>query len=243
MQANFGPDGVFSSEEVLALCAETSEKYVPEPSKKEILSDILIMLKKFRNVARKREAKHLKMMAKIEQAKYEGSKGSESEVLDETKVKEIETEVFKFKSGLQTGLYAVFCNKEEKSGSIALENMLHRLEREILTELDERQEPNKNKRDERIQKIFEDLKFAEEVVVGTDKTNHVAIIRVEDYKRWIIEHLLKNANKVQRGEVLKLHKVAVEKAESLREVLNKGELTFLTKGIEARFLPTPQLLI
>ena len=65
MKASNGPKGVFSSEEVLALCAGTSDKYVPEPSRKEIFQDILITLKKFRNVARKRKVSRQEEIDKI----------------------------------------------------------------------------------------------------------------------------------------------------------------------------------
>ena len=71
MQANFGPEGGLSLEEVLALCAETSEKCVPEPSKKEILVDALVILKKFRNVARRQEVWNNEEIDKIEQDKVE----------------------------------------------------------------------------------------------------------------------------------------------------------------------------
>ena len=41
--------------EVLLLTSETSEKYIPSPKHKDILCDLLIGLKKFRNTVRSKE--------------------------------------------------------------------------------------------------------------------------------------------------------------------------------------------
>ena len=51
-------------EEVLNITRDTSEKYIVQPNKRQLLADLLIGLKRFRNTTRWKEFFHLEKIKK-----------------------------------------------------------------------------------------------------------------------------------------------------------------------------------
>ena len=90
-------------EEVQHVCSGTSDRFVPEPSRKSFQADILIAMRRFKNVVRWKEFWR------------DQKQSTETEIQD---VNEEEEEDSRFKAtGLDTGLKPTFGIKTAKHGS------------------------------------------------------------------------------------------------------------------------------
>ena len=85
-------------EEVQNIIREASEKYITPPSSNQILSDLLIGLKRFRNSVRWKEAAHIR---KLEAKK---DKLSPKSVINSFNFDETEDEIEVPREGLKTNL-------------------------------------------------------------------------------------------------------------------------------------------
>ena len=68
------------------------------------------------------------------------------------------------------------------------------------------------------------------VCVPTDKTNSTRVIKIEDYKRWISEHLLKAANLAIRPELMDLFEDANILLDKVKMELSVKEQSRLETG-------------
>eukprot|EP00957_Ditylum_brightwellii_P119819 9142195-Ditylum_brightwellii.AAC.1 len=66
---------------------------------------------------------------------------------------------------------------------------------------------------------------------------------LEDYKKWVLQHLEENAAEIHHSNVVKIHKEAEKYADSLVGILSPSELVFLWEGIAFKAILQPQLLI
>eukprot|EP00957_Ditylum_brightwellii_P050142 3801315-Ditylum_brightwellii.AAC.1 len=93
-------------------------------------------------------------------------------------------------------------------------------------------------------KLFKCLAENEEVVVvPTDKTNSYKVALLEDYKRWVMKHIMENAVEIQRSNIVNIHAEAEKYAKSLVGIISTSKMGFLHEGISSKEIPQPQLLI
>ena len=124
----------------------------------------------------------------------------------ETELQEVndEEEDSRFKAtGLNTGLKPTFVLKTMKHGSDNLEVFLTAVEKTLLKEAFKRRRfERQNKKTKEIYDILQRLKKSGYVCVPTDKTNSTRVIYIEDYKRWVSEHLSKAEDLALRSKVV-----------------------------------------
>eukprot|EP00957_Ditylum_brightwellii_P211888 15366717-Ditylum_brightwellii.AAC.1 len=70
-----------------------------------------------------------------------------------------------------------------------------------------------------LEDFFMDLKKNEDkIVVLRDRTNGHQLVAMEDYIKWINDHIQKAARPIRRVEIVKLHHNAMEFAMTLKEL-------------------------
>ena len=95
----------------------------------------------------------------------------------------------------------------------------------------------------KINQIQKELKKSDLVVIPTDKTNSTQLVKIDDYVRWMNNHLKKSANEITRDKVVEFHRLSVEKFNDIKDLLSKNEKNFLLESINSKAIPTPKLLI
>ena len=212
-------------EEVLNIIRETSEKYITPPSSNQILSDLLIGLKRFRNSVRWKEAAHIR---KLEAKK---DKLSPKSVINSFNFDETEDEIEVPREGFKTNLKGS-SPKSAPRGSDEVEAFLIEIERKLITEFDNLKKPKVSDRAKKINELQKKLKDMEEVIIPTDKTNSFKIILLRDYKRWVLETLMTDAREI---EVTTLTNT-LEKAEALlmeiEPIISHNEFMFIKEFYE-----------
>ena len=81
------------------------------------------------------------------------------------------------------------------------------------------------------------------VCVLTDKTNSTRVIKIEDYKRWVSDHLQKAADLALRPKVMALYENANLLLEKVKLVSSVKEEEFARQSLATRATPSPKLLI
>eukprot|EP00957_Ditylum_brightwellii_P210585 15365143-Ditylum_brightwellii.AAC.1 len=146
--------------------------------------------------------------------------------------------------GLSTGLKLVHYNKSVPPGSKALEDFLYQFEQTILESIVTYKQAFQSQKDIQFNKLLKCLVENEEaVVVPMDKTNSYKVAMLDDYKRWVMQHLTENAVKIHCSNIVKIHTEAEQYADSLVGILSTSKLDFLREGIASKAIPQPQLLI
>ena len=74
--------------------------------------------------------------------------------------------------------------------------IIHHLEHETLSKIDNTQLPHETQCNKIIEIIFKILKKSSTCFVGTDKTNHINIVEVESYARWMRGHITINTREI-----------------------------------------------
>ena len=165
-------------EEVQAITRDTSEKYIIPPNEKQVLGDLLIGLKRFRNTVRWKEFFRLEKLKKLQRNlsptstinNFDFEKGGEEEIVPEDE-------------GLWTKLKPSF-TKSAPKGSDELETFLRELERKLLSDLETTAPKNLTEKAKEITSLERKLQGATNtVVIPTDKTNSFQVILLEDYKK------------------------------------------------------------
>jgi len=165
--------------EVLHVTNETSDKFVPAPDRNLVLSDLLIGLKRFRNVVR---WKYFFAEKKRVEEESKDSPLSQNAFNSRFSFNEIENEEKAMNNqSLNSGLKAANTTQNAPIGSPETESFLKELERILITQAAEEKFPKKE-RDERIYQTLIDLKKSNEVVIATDKTNSYRPVPIEKYK-------------------------------------------------------------
>eukprot|EP00957_Ditylum_brightwellii_P073466 5582770-Ditylum_brightwellii.AAC.1 len=99
-------------------------------------------------------------------------------------------------------------------------------------------------KDTEINTFFNKLKKdSDAIIVPTDKTNAHLMVNIDDYNRWVDNHLKEAAIKIRRANIVHLHQEAMSYVESLKAILNAGEYKYLMEGLNSKAIPEPQLLI
>eukprot|EP00957_Ditylum_brightwellii_P138356 10546051-Ditylum_brightwellii.AAC.1 len=65
----------------------------------------------------------------------------------------------------------------------------------------------------------------------------------QKYVEWVVKHLDDAAEQVPRTEVVKIHKEAVEFANSIRDFISTDEFNFIQESLTSKAIPQPQLLV
>ena len=228
--------------EVLHVTSETSDKYVQAPDRNQILSDLLIGLKRFRNVVRWKwyfaEKKRIEKEAKerlTSQNTFSSKPNIDEEDNEKTKIKANQ-------EGLNSGLKATNLTQNAPIGSIETEGFLKEVERALITQVSE-SKISTTERDKKILDIFKLLRTSEDVVIATDKTNSHRVIPVEKYKTWVKGHLDKAAKEISRERISEIFEHANETCEEYSDILNDNENNFLKSTLKTKNIPTPKLII
>ena len=153
-------------DEVQSLVEETSEKFVPQPTRDEILSDTINGLRRFKDAVRWKEFHRIKQQEKIKNNNKEPDQ------------QEIEIEIFNAQTndlneGLGTGLRPTKINLTAPKGSDELENFLKNVEEELLNQAFRYNEKEATTpRSRAIRSLQQELKkTTNAAVIPTDKTN------------------------------------------------------------------------
>ena len=112
-------------------------------------------------------------------------------------------------TSLDTGLKPTFGIKTANNGSDNLEGFLTAVEKTLLKEAFKRRRfERQNTKTKEIYYILQNLKKPGAVCVPTDNTNSTKVIQIEDYKRWVSDHLSKAADLALRAKVVSLFEYA-----------------------------------
>ena len=95
-------------------------------------------------------------------------------------------------SGLNTGLKPTFGLKTKKHGSNNIEVFLTEVKKILLKETFRRRRfEHIKKKTREIYEVLQNMKNSVSVYVPTYKTNSTGVTEIEDYERWVSDHLLK----------------------------------------------------
>ena len=226
---------------VLRVTNETSDKFVPAPSRNQILSDLLIGLKRFRNVVRwkhffaekKRKEEELKN-SPLSQPAFNNKFSCETEENENARQTNPE--------GLKSGLKPANQTQNAPIGSPKTESFLKELEETLVKQVMD-DTFTKNARDENIRMVLDDLRQSNEVVVSMDKTNSIKVVKTVKYEKWVNGHLETSAKEINREKILQIFELATAKCEDLYDFLDEKEYNFLKSTLKTRNIPTPKLII
>ena len=127
-------------------------------------------------------------------------------------------------TGLNTGLKPTFGIKTVNHGSDNLEGLLTALGKTLLKEAFKRRRFElPNKKSSEIYNVLQRLKKSGCVCVPTDKTNSTRVIKNEDYKRWVSDHLLKASDLAILPKVMTLF-------EDANKLLDKVKMELSVQG-------------
>jgi hypothetical protein len=164
-------------EQVLSLIHGTSEKYVPELGKNDILTDAIIGLWRFINYCRWKEFWRLK---KLEEAREASSSPKSIDCEGFFKSERI---VEAKKEGLNSNLKAKERTKRAPRGTEDLQAFLSAVEKQIMDKIfDKGNGYRLNLKSEDVKMVNKNLRLMSTVVIPTDKTNSFRCIHLNDYE-------------------------------------------------------------
>jgi hypothetical protein len=226
-------------EQVSELVRGTSEKYVPEPSKNDILSDAIIGIRRFSNSCRWKEFWRLKKLEKVREESNSSPKSVDDEGFFDSEMRIEAKDV-----GLNSNLRAKEKLKRAPKGSEDLEAFLLAVQREIIDRVFDKVNgyvPNEKSQD--LKDVCKGLQDTNTVVIPTDKTNSFRCIHIRDYQDWATKHLLKNGKEIPRSKLVEVLDEANELLESLDDVMSEDEYSFVKESLNSKAIPSPKLLI
>ena len=156
-----------------------------------------------------------------------------------------EEEDSRFKAtGLNTGLKPTLWLKTSKHGSDYLEGFLTAVEKTLIKEAFKRRRfERKNTKTKEIYDILQRLKKSGSVCVSTNKTNSTRVINIENYKRWVSNHLLKASDLALRAKLVALFEDANCLLDKAKMKLSVQEENFVRQLLATKAVPAPKLLI
>jgi len=234
----FGPLDALSKE-VQRLSSETSEKYVPAPSKGQIQQNLLVGLKRFRNSVRWKF-----YWLEEERKREEGKPYLDGEADSKKEILKPEPRFDKGSEGLGTGLKKPNTANSVPMASKEVEAFLDDVVHTLLKDLNKGKEiPETNKARE-IRLLAKSLQEEEsQVVVPTDKTNSFRIVKKEKYISWVNNHLESAASEISTDKLQFIFGEAEKLLGELDDTLSEDERGFVKAKMETRSVPTPKLLI
>ena len=231
--------------EVLRITSVTSDKFVYAPKKEQVISDLIIGLKRFRNSVRwkwffqeeKRKKNELKNSL-LNKSAYDRDKifnDNDEENESPTSIRQ---------EGLKSGLAPVKTTQDAPIGSPEVEGFLKEVEIKLIDQINKEDFSNvKNNRDRTIDTLLERLRRSNQVVIATDKTNSFKVIPLDKYKKMVLGHLRASAKEIPRDRIIELFDTAKNEQAKFEDLLSANEEKFLTKSIDSRSIPTPKLII
>jgi hypothetical protein len=222
------------------------EKYVPAPSKGQILQDVLIGLKRFRNTVRwkwfwleeARKKKRFRGKSAFIENEIEG--GEKEEDIDDLAT-DIGTDV---EGGLGTKLRKPNNADSAPYASKEVETFLDDVVETILHDfggVEGPAETRKSKEIRRLEKVLGENRMT--LVVPTDKTNSFKVVKKEDYLDWVQAHLDEAAIEVSVDRLQSIFDEAFDLLRDLDDFLSDNERGFIEESLKTRAIPTPKLLI
>ena len=229
---------------VLEITSVTSEKFVAAPNKTTVLGDLLIGLKRFRNVVRWKAF----FQEKADEQSNSKSRTEENSTIaneNNSTITSISRE------GLNTNLKAKNKSSNAPIASKQVEAFLKDIETTLIKQANnyfemKDIEDKKNKvttKSSRIKDLTDILSKSSKVVVPTDKTNSFITIEMEQYKEWVIAHLDKAAVRSSTERIKDIFESANELLLGMEELFDKNEYEFIKETIDSNAIPTPKLLI
>ena len=217
-------------DEVLDLNICTSNKYVVEPDRRQIQSDLLIGLRRFKNTLRWKEYWRIKKM----------KEKANSEAKDTTEESQPKTEEDNFSAKLRPK------NKitQAPKGTEFLEGFLKTLENDLLTRVfDDNQITKQTKKDKEITRLLREFRDTEDVIVPTDNTNSIRIIKKEKYIEIVLKHLSDSASQIPREILVEIHDASNAYLAIIAICLPKNVRNYIQEALNSIAVPSPKALI
>mgnify|MGYP001787478984 FL=1 len=220
----------------------TSEKFVPEPTGEDILTDAINGLRRFKDTVRWK-AFHKQLQEEKDKQNQTGNNSSNNN----NNTQEDEQQQQPHNPGLNTNLKPTKINLSAPKADDETEQFLQLLEEEILREaLDKVDTKGTNPKSHKIKTLQQKLRNkADQVVVPTDKTNSFRTVSKSNYSKWVISHLAKNAKEVPRSQLTDVQKLAFDILRDKTElgIFSDKEEQFVQQTIQSKAIPSPKLLI
>ena len=205
---------------------EISRRFVPHPSRRDVLADACVMLKRLRHTLRWKEFFHNN--PELQQANEQS---------------------------LGTGVAparTIQLLRAPPKGSRELESFIDYFTRSVFHNLRFDNEISTNS--QRVQSLLKQLNNMEDTVaVSTDKTNSYKLVKLNDYQRWINDHIAKsNATEISDRDLENFRNASLElfldaksgERGTFRNFpLSRKESQALQQQLEKRPILTPFLLI
>ena len=118
-------------------------------------------------------------------------------------------------------------------------NFLKWSEQQLITQAHENDPIPKKERNKTVVQLLRNLQKSEEVIIATDKPNSFQVISIKRYIKWVKDHLRESAKEIERERLVEIFNLAQETKLELEGTLSEKELTFLSKTLEFRSIPTP----
>jgi hypothetical protein len=222
-------------EQVSVLVRGTSEKYIPEPSRNDILSDAIIGIRRFSNSCRWKEFWRLKKLEDVREQSNSSPKSVDGEGFFDSKVR-IEAK----RVGLNLNLRAKEKLKRAPKGSEDLEAFLSAVQQEIIDRVfDKGNVYSPNLKLEVLKNVCKNLQDTKTVAIPTDKTDSFECIDIRVYKDWATKHLLKNGKEILRSNLVQVLYKADKLLESLEDVMSEDEHSFVRESLNWKAIPSP----
>jgi len=218
----------------------TSEKFVPEPTGEDILTDVINGLRRFKDAVRwKAFHKYL------QEEKDKENQSSTHNTTHNTQEEEVQQQTHN--PGLKTNLKPTKINLSAPRADDEIEGFLQQLEEELLTQaLDKVDTKGCNKKSHQIKSLQQKLRNHDDlVVVPTDKTNSFRTVSKSNYCKWVGKHLAKNAKEVSKAKLADVKLLAQHLLHDKVElgILSDKEESFVKQKIDSMAIPSPKLLI
>jgi hypothetical protein len=221
-----------------------SEKFIPQPTRRQVLGDVLLGLGRFKTAVRWRyfwtERKSRSVSSTPSFSEEPGDDDSSASIDDVSLPYSSRDDI----GGLGTGLRPSKA-KQAPQASPEVEAFLREVDRTVLSNVTDEPTSKPSRIAAEIVLLEKALRQASVVVIPTDKTNSFRVIPTQDYIRFMNEHLVESAVEVPRDRILEIHSQAQQEFECLGDdgFLSVNELRFLEEGLKGKAIPTPSLLI
>ena len=176
-----------------------SEKFVPMPNRKNLLGNLLVGLKRFRNVVRWKEFILLKLKENDNKDKNSTITNSEMNDLETNCISNQERK--EFPNSLRTNLKPSNTFNQAPVGSNMLENFLKEVKNTLIDQvynyvekkksLVESKKFKENAISSSILTMLKKLRQSSTVVISTDKTNNFVTISFYKYTNCVLKHISK----------------------------------------------------
>ena len=246
-------------DEVLKALGGTSEKFVPQPTQSEVLSDAIRGLRRFKDAVRWKE--FFRLQKQEERKKLYQKMGmpppplptaSEDEDDDDEDEDNRSTTTDSSElpnppeDGLETGLRPIKVNLSAPKGTDRLEAFLKRVEEEVLNQAFNYNPTatTTNKIDHQVREIQQQIKAMKDtVIIPTDKTNTFRPINLENYTDQVLNHLRKSARLIPRARVVEIWEKAITFYEDKKYLMASKEQQYIEQSLKSKAIPSPKLLI